>query len=103
VIFRRRFADIIGRQLELFEEEYAELLIECEEAEDEYDNAPREEAEERFGDYMDLVESGTEALAALRDNYASTLEGDVEEEYRDAFNRAVLKRFPRFGLEIEDL
>jgi hypothetical protein len=102
VIFRRRFADIIARQLDLFEEEYAELLADCEEAEDEYDNAPREEAEERFGDYMDLVESGTEGLAALRDNYASTLEGDVEEEYRDAFNRAVLRRFPRFGLEIED-
>ncbi len=103
MIFRRRFADIIGRQLDLFEEDYAELLAECEEAEDEYDNAPREEAEERFGDYMDLVESGTEALASLRDNYASTLEGDVAEEYRDEYNRAVLKRFPRFGLEIEDL
>ena len=103
MIFRRRFGDVVARQLDIFEEEYAGLIRECEEAEEAYDKAPRDEAEERYGDYMDLVETGTEALAELRDNYARALEEDVAEEYQETFNRAVLKRFPRFALEIEDL
>jgi hypothetical protein len=41
-------------------------------------------------------------LADLRDNYASTLDDDAADEYTAAFNRAVLKRFRRFALEIED-
>ncbi len=52
---------------------------------------------------MDVVESGAEVLADLRDHYASTLEGEVAEEYRESFNHGVLKRLPRFALEIEDL
>lgn len=100
--FRRRFSDVIRRQLDLFEQEEAELIRDCEAAEDAYDRADRGDAEELYGDYMDLVETGTEALAELRDNYARTLGEEAAEEYVDAFNRAVLKRFPRFALEIED-
>ncbi|MBA3717058.1 MAG: hypothetical protein H0W87_02365 [Actinobacteria bacterium] len=103
MIFRRRFADIVGRQLDLFETEYADLIIEADEAEAAYDKSDRDDSEELFGDYMLVVEAGAEALADLRDHYASTLEGEVAEEYRDAFNRGVLKRFPRFALEIEDI
>jgi hypothetical protein len=103
VIFRRRFGDIVTRQLDLFERECADLIRACHEAEAAYDRAPRDEAEERYGDYLDLVETGTEVLAELRDNYAATLEDDVAEEYEETFNRGVLKRFPRFALEIEDL
>ena len=102
-MFRRRFADIIGRQLDLVEEDYAYLIAEADAAEAAYDRADREDSEELFGDYMDVVESGAEVLADLRDHYASTLEGEVAEEYRESFNRAVLKRFPRFALEIEDI
>ena len=102
MILRKRFADTIARQLDIFEEEYADLVEECDTAEEAYERAPREEAEERYGDYMDLVETGTEILAGLRDNFASTLGEEAVEEYVDAFNRAVLKRFPRFALEIED-
>lgn len=77
-------------------------MRECEEAEAAYDRADREEAEERYGDYQDLVETGTELLADLRDNFASTL-GDAEaEQYETEFNRAVAKRLPRFALEIEN-
>jgi hypothetical protein len=99
---RRRFADVIERQLELFEREHARLIREAEAAEKAYDRAPREEAEERYGDYLDLVETGTEVLAELRDNYAASLGEDAADEYEEAFNRAVLKRLPRFALEIED-
>ncbi len=103
MIFRRRFADIVERQLDLFETEYADVIAEADKAEAAYDRADRDDSEELFGDYMDVVESGADVLAELRDHYASTLEGEVADEYRDAFNRGMLKRFPRFALEIEDL
>jgi hypothetical protein len=102
-MFRRRFADIVSRQLDMFEEEYSDLITDADDAEAAYERAGREDSEELFGDYMDVVESGAEALADLRDHYASTLEEAVAEEYRESFNRGVLKRFPRFALEIEDL
>jgi hypothetical protein len=101
-MFRRRFGDVISRQLDLFVRDNLALLEECDDAERAYDRAGREEAEERFGDYQELVETGTEILADLRDNFASTLDEAAAEEYEDAFNQAVVKRLPRFGLEIEN-
>jgi hypothetical protein len=99
---RPRFADAIGRQLDLFERENRGLIDDCLAAERSYNRADRDEAEERYGDYVDLVETGTEVLADLRDHFASTLEEDAADEYCAAFNRAVLKRFRRFALEMED-
>lgn len=99
---RDRFADVIERQLDLFAAENADLIEEAEAAEQAYDRAGRDEAEERYGDYQDIVETGTEILAEFRDTYASTLDEDTAAEYEDAFNRAVVRRFPRFALEIED-
>jgi hypothetical protein len=99
---RARFADLIERQLDLFEREHRGLIEDCVAAERSYTRADRDEAEERYGDYVDLVETGTEVLADLRDNFAATLDDDAAEEYEAAFNRAVLKRFRRFALEIED-
>jgi hypothetical protein len=103
VIFRRgRFADLISRQLDLFERDHRGLIDDCVAAERAYDRADRDEAEERYGDYMDLVETGTELLADIRDHFASTLDEAAAEEYEDAFNRGVAKRLPRFALEIEN-
>jgi hypothetical protein len=102
VLRRSRFADVISRQLDLFVRENLELLEACDAAELEYDRSERDVAEERFGDYQDLVETGTEILADLRDNFASTLDEASAEDYEDEFNRAVTKRLPRFGLEIEN-
>lgn len=99
---RRRFADVVARQLDLFVRDNLELLDECDGAERAYDRAERDEAEERFGDYQDLVETGTETLADLRDNFGSTLDEAAADEYEAEFNRAVTKRLPRFGLEIEN-
>lgn len=96
-----RFADVIARQLDLFVRDNLELLEACDEAERAYDRAERDGAEELFGDYQELVEDGTEILAGLRDNFASTLDEDAAEEYEAAFNRAVAKQLPRFGLEID--
>ena len=99
---RARFSDVIDRQLDLFEREQRGLIDDCIAAERSYNRAEREEAEERYGDYVDLVETGTELLADLRDNFATTLDEDTADEYTAAFNQAVLKRFRRFALEIED-
>jgi hypothetical protein len=102
VLRRGRFGDVISRQLDLFEREQAGLVRECEEAEAAYNRADREDAEERYGDYQDLVETGTELLADLRDNFASTLGEAEAERYEAEFNRAVAKRLPRSALEIEN-
>jgi hypothetical protein len=102
VIFRRRFGDVIARQLKVFTEDEAALLAECREKERAYDRAERDEAEEAFGDYMLVVEAATEALADMRDRFARTLADAVAEQYEADFNRAVRKRWPAFGLEIEN-
>ena len=99
---RGRFVELVERQLELFETEHAGLVRDCEAALDAYNAAPREEAEERYGDYLDLVETATEVLAELRDHYAASLGEETAEEYEEVFNRSVLRRLPRFALEIED-
>lgn len=97
-----RFHDLIRRQLDLFEQEQTELIEDVEAAETAYRRSGADEAEELYGDYLDLVESATEVLAELRDNYAATLDDNVADEYEHEFNRTVLRRFPPFALEIED-
>jgi len=103
VIFRRdRFGDVIARQLDLFAEDGADLIAECRAKERTYDRAPRADAEEAYGDYMDAVETATEALADMRDRFARTLDEVAAAEYEESFNRAVRRRWPPFGLEIEN-
>jgi len=103
MMFRRsRFADVIDRQLDLFEREHGDVIQEVRERLAAYNKADRDEAEELYGDYVDAVETGTEILADLRDAYARTLEEGVDEEYEREFNRAVAKRLSPFELEIEN-
>jgi hypothetical protein len=98
---RGRFVELVERQLELFGSEHAVLIRDCEAALDAYNAAPRDEAEERYGDYLDLVDAARDALLEYRDGYARTLAGEAAEEYEGAFNRLVRRRLPRFGLELE--
>ena len=103
MIFKRRFSDVIARQLDVFAEDEADgLFEEVRELRERYDRAERGEAEEAYGDYTDVVEAATEALADMRDRFARTLDEETAEEYERAFNRAVKKRWPHFGLEIEN-
>ena len=103
MIFRRRFAELIDRQLDLFERDHAGLVRNAVDAERAYDRADRDEAEERYGDYLDLVETGTEMLASMRDHYGRhSLAEDTADDYARAFNKAAARRFPRFALELED-
>jgi hypothetical protein len=101
-LFRRPFADVITRQLTLFEREHAALLAACANARRAYDEADRDEAEERYGDYLDLLSEGTAALAELRDHYAAALEELVAGRYVGEFNRAVRRRLPPFALELDE-
>ena len=90
-------------QLDAFAEDEARgLLEEVRDAKAKYDRAGRDEAEEIYGDYVDVVEAATEALADMRDRFARTLGEDASEVYEDAFNRAVRKRWPELGLEIDN-
>lgn len=103
ILRRRRFAEVIARQLDVFaEDEAAGVLAEVAELERRYGRTEREGAEEAYGDYMDAVETATETLADMRDRFARTLDDADAEEYEAAFNRAVGKRWPIFGLEIEN-
>jgi hypothetical protein len=97
-----RFAELIDRQLDVFEQEDVDFLARVDEAERDYDRADRDEAEEIFGRFQELVEFGTEALAEMRDAYAATLEPDAADDYVAEFNAAVHRRLPRFALEIDD-
>jgi hypothetical protein len=94
----RPFVDLIERQLALFREDNAELIAQCDEAERAYDRAGRDEAEERYATYLELVEDGTDALAEIRDTYWRTLDPDQAEAYEEAFDREVKRQLPRFGL-----
>lgn len=103
-----RFAELIDRQLDIFLADSADLLRRIDAAQRQYDAVGRDaidpnEATQLWGDVVDLVEEGTEALADIRDHYAwNQLGADAQDEYIAAFNRAVAKRLPRFALEIDD-
>jgi hypothetical protein len=97
-----RFSDVIKRQLEVFEVDQRAVIEDVETALQKYNQAGRDEAEARYEEYLDLVETGTEELATLRDNFAAAMDEEAAEEYEAEFNRTVARRLPRFALEIED-
>jgi hypothetical protein len=99
---RNPFGDVIARQLDLFVEDEADLLEECRDRFRVYNRADREDREEAYGDFVDAVETATEALADMRDRFARTLDEGAAETYEDVFNRAVRRRWPELGLEIEN-
>jgi len=99
---RDPFREVISRQLDLFVEDGADLLEECRDRYRAYERADREDREELYGDFSDAVETATEALADMRDRFARTLDEEAAESYEDSFNRAVRKRWPDLGLEIEN-
>ena len=97
-MFRKRFADLIARQLDVFaEDEAAGLLSEVREMKEKYDGAGREDAEEAYGDYMDVVDAVKDALADMRDRFARTLDENAVEDYESAFERAARRRWRWLG------
>jgi hypothetical protein len=101
VIFRRkRFGEVIARQLGFFAEDDADLLKDVGDALETYNRADRDEAEELYGDYQLTIEAATDRLAELRDTYARTL--DDPDQYVEEFNKAVVARWPALALTIEE-
>ena len=99
---RRRFGELVERQLDLFASDEADLLEEAGAADDAWSRSPKEESEERFGEYQDIVDAVGDRLYDLRETYASTLDGETAEVYRWTFNRAATRRFRRFAALLED-
>jgi hypothetical protein len=101
VIFRRRrFGDLVGRQLDLFESE-TDLLAEAAEADAAWTSAGPDETEELYGDYQLVVDAIGERLHDIRETYASTLEDGPADDYRAAFDRVARKRFGRSAAFLE--
>ena len=97
MIFRRRnrFDALAQRQLDLFAEDEADLLVELESAERAYDAADREDAEDAYAEVQLVLDAGADRLADLRNTYVATLDEDSAVEYENAFAQAAGKRFPR--------
>ena len=93
-----RFGDLIDRQLAFFREDNADLIQACDQAERAYDRAGRDEAEERYAEYLELVEEAVDELSDIRDTYGATLDQEARDAYEEAFDREVRRRLPRFGL-----
>jgi hypothetical protein len=99
---RGRFADLIRRQLDLFETAEATLLEEAADANNAWTNAGADESEELYGDYQLVVDTIGERLYDLRETYASSLGETAVDDYRESFNRAAVKRFRSYSAFLED-
>jgi hypothetical protein len=99
---RKRFRDVVDRQLAFFDEEDGDLLDAVDRALDKYNRADREEAEELYGDYQLAIEAATDRLAEFRDAYARTLDEDDGEQYVQEFNHGVVDRWRALALTIEE-
>jgi hypothetical protein len=100
-LFRRRFSDLVERQLDLFTAEHRSEIAGLVQALDEHHRASSEDAQEMYGDYQDRVDWAAQDLLALRDAYASTLDDDTAAAYLKAFARGVRRRFPALGRAVE--
>jgi len=96
---RSRYRPVADAQVDLFTREHADLLVRISDLRAAYDRADRDDAEEAFGDYTDAQALAAELLEEMRDHYARTL--DDRDDYREAFNRAVKRRFPLIAAELD--
>jgi NTP pyrophosphatase (non-canonical NTP hydrolase) len=100
---RRRFDELVDRQLDLFAADDTELLAEAAEAESAWSASSAEAAEEAYGDYQLVVDAIADRLLDIRESYARTLDDDVADEYRDTFTRAASRRYRRYATLLADL
>jgi hypothetical protein len=100
---RNRFDELVERQLGLFAEDERDLLREADEAEEAWNRAGRDGAEEAYGDYQLVVDALADRLLDVRESYAGTLDDGAASAYRAAFNRAAGKRYKRYTSLLADL
>jgi hypothetical protein len=99
---RRRFHDLVERQLDLFATDETPLLEEARETDVAWTNAGADDSEELYGDYQLVVDAIGERLHDIRETYAARLDERAADDYRATFNRAAGKRFRRFAGLLED-
>ena len=95
-LFRRRFSDLVERQLDLFVADHRSEIADLVQALDEHHRASSDDAQEAYGDYQDRVDWAAQDLLALRDAYAATL----DDEHRGLTARVLSRRpaaLPRPG------
>jgi hypothetical protein len=100
-LFRRRFSDLVERQLDLFEADHRTEIAELVQALNEHHGSTRDDAQETYGDYQDRVDWAAQDLLALRDAYAASLADDTAATYGRAFSRGVRRRFPALARAVE--
>jgi NTP pyrophosphatase (non-canonical NTP hydrolase) len=100
---RRRFDDLVQRQLDLFAADDRDLLTEAAEAESAWNASQAESAEEAYGDYQLVVDAIADRLLDIRETYAHALDEEAADEYRDAFTRAASRRYRRYTTLLADL
>ena len=100
---KRRFDELVDRQLDLFAADDAELLAEAAEAESAWSSSSAESAEEAYGDYQLVVDAIADRLLDIRETYAHALDEDAADEYRDAFTREASRRYRRYATLLADL
>lgn len=98
-----RFIDLVERQLDLVVRDDADLIAEAQAAEQAWNDAGRDDAEEAYGDYLLVVDAIADRLLETREAYAGTLEGETAELYRATFNRLAGRRFRRYPSIASDL
>ena len=102
MIFRRgRFADLVERQLDLFETETT-LLDEAAAADAAWTGSDASTSEELYGDYQLVVDAIGSELHDIRETYAAGLDERTGEDYRRAFDARARKRFGRLASFLED-
>ena len=99
-LFRRRFSDLVDRQLDLFARDHRDEMAQLTAALDAHRDASSDEHAEAFGDYQDRVDWAAQDLLELRDTYARTLAPETAETYEKAFARGVRKRFPALAAAV---
>ena len=93
---RRRFHDLVERQLDLFESG-TELLTEAAETDAAWTTAAADDSEELYGDHQLVVDAIGDALHDIRETYAATLDESTADDFRAAFDAAAHKRFGRYA------
>jgi hypothetical protein len=96
ILRRRRFHDVVERQLDLFESE-TELLTEAAETDAAWTTAAADDSEELYGDHQLVVDAIGDALHEIRETYAATLDESTADAYRAAFDTSARKRFGRYA------
>ena len=96
ILRRRRFHDLVERQLDLFESE-TELLTEAADTDAAWTSAGADDSEELYGDHQLVVDAIGDALQDLRETYAASLDENTADEYRATFDTAAHKRFGRYA------